>query len=57
MGFIPKDAINIMGTLFNLLFLFKAIRVHIKCHVIMCLRIVTVKACVVIDCSSVVMSR
>ena len=34
MGFIPNDAINITGTPFNLLIMFNASRVHLKCHII-----------------------
>ena len=34
MGFIPNNAINITGTPFNLLLLFNASRLHLKCHII-----------------------
>ena len=34
MGFIPNNAINITGTPFNLLVMFNASRVHLKCHII-----------------------
>ena len=34
MGFIPNNAMSITGTLFNLLVMSKASRVHLKCHII-----------------------
>ena len=50
MGFIPNNAINIMGTPFNLLVMFKASRVHLKCHIIIILVCIAQLPCV--DCSS-----
>ena len=49
MGFIPKNAINIMGTPFNLLIMFNASRVHLKCHIIM---VVCIAQLPCVDCSS-----
>ena len=51
MGIIPNNAINIIGTPFNLLVMFNAFMVHLKCHIIMCLCIALVLFGVVFDCA------
>ena len=51
MGMIPNNAINIIGTPFNLLVMFNAFMVHLKCHIIMCLCIALVLYGVVFDCA------
>ena len=55
MGFIPNNAINITGTPFNLLVMFKASRVHLKCHIII---LVCIAQLPCVDCfSGVVVHR
>ena len=49
MGFLPNYAINITGTPFNLLLMFKASRVHLKCHIIIFVCIAQLPC---VDCSS-----
>jgi len=49
MGFIPNNAINITGTPFNLLVMFKASRVHLKCHIII---LVCIAQLPCVDCFS-----
>ena len=50
MGIIPNNAINIIGTPFNLLVMFNTFMVHLKCHIIMRLCIAHVLYGVVFDC-------
>ena len=49
MGFLPSYAINITGTPFNLLVMFKVSRVHLKCHIIIFVCIAQLPC---VDCSS-----
>ena len=49
MGFLPNYAINITGTPFNLLVMFRAYRVHLKCHIIIFVCIAHLPC---VDCSS-----
>ena len=49
MGIIPNNAINIIGTPFNLLVMFNTFMVHLKCHIIMRLCIARLLYGVVFD--------